>query len=91
MISMTKVNDIRRMRREGESVASIARKVGVCRDTVYKYLAMDDLSPKMPAKSESAPVSLTGRYQATSGWLAWASSNSQGLMYPRAECILYLL
>ena len=50
MISMTKVNDIRKMRREGESVASIARKVGVCRDTVYKYLAMDDLSPKMPAK-----------------------------------------
>lgn len=26
------------------------------------------------------PVSLTGRRQAASGWLAWASSNSQGLM-----------
>lgn len=50
MISMSKVNDIRRMRREGESVASIARKAGVCRDTVYRYLAMDDLSPKMPTR-----------------------------------------
>jgi len=50
MISMSKVNDIRRMRREGETVASIARKVGVSRDTVYRYLAADDLSPKMPAK-----------------------------------------
>ena len=47
---MSKVNDIRRMRREGETVASIARKVGVSRDTVYRYLAADDLSPKMPAK-----------------------------------------
>ena len=36
MISMSKVNDIRRMRREGETVASIARKVGVSRDTVYR-------------------------------------------------------
>ncbi|MEE1158165.1 MAG: helix-turn-helix domain-containing protein, partial [Atopobiaceae bacterium] len=50
MISMSKVNDIRRMRREGETVASIARKVGVSRDTVYRYLAADDLSPKIPAK-----------------------------------------
>jgi transposase len=50
MISMSKVNDIRRMRREGETVASIARKVGVSRDTVYRYLAADDLSPKLPAK-----------------------------------------
>ena len=38
------------MRREGKSVAEIARVAGVCRDTVYKYLEMDDLSPKMPAK-----------------------------------------
>lgn len=48
MISMSKVNDIRRMRREGKSVAEIARATGVCRDTVYKYLKMDDLSPMMP-------------------------------------------
>ena len=48
MISMSKVNDIRRMRREGKAVAEIARAVGVCRDTVYKYLREQDLSPKMP-------------------------------------------
>lgn len=47
---MSKVNDIRRMRREGKSVSRIAREAGVSRDTVYKYLAADDLSPKMPAR-----------------------------------------
>lgn len=51
MISMSKVNDIRRMRREGKSVSAIARDVGVSRDTVYRYLRMDDLSPKMPARA----------------------------------------
>jgi transposase len=51
MISMSKVNDIRRMRREGKSVAEIARLVGVCRDTVYRYLAEDDLSPRMPVRA----------------------------------------
>ena len=50
MISMSKVNDIRRLRREGETVASIARKVGVSRDTVYKYLSLVDLSPKAPVR-----------------------------------------
>ena len=34
------------------SVAEIARVAGVCRDTVYKYLRLDDLSPKMPAKGK---------------------------------------
>jgi transposase len=32
-------------------VSAIARDVGVSRDTVYRYLRMDDLSPKMPAKA----------------------------------------
>ena len=50
MISMSKVNDIRRLRREGETVASIARRVGVSRDTVYKYLSLGDLSPKAPVR-----------------------------------------
>ena len=31
-------------------MAEIARAEGVCRDTVYKYLRADDLSPKMPVK-----------------------------------------
>ena len=48
MISMSKVHDIRRLKREGETVAAIARIVGVSRDTVYKYIEADDLSPEMP-------------------------------------------
>ena len=48
MISMSKVNAIRRTRREGKAVAETARAVGVCRDTVYKYLREQDLSPKTP-------------------------------------------
>ena len=47
---MSKVNDIRRLRGEGETVAAIARKVGVSRDTVYKYLSLGDLSPKAPVR-----------------------------------------
>ena len=33
-------------------MAEIARKVGVCRNTVYNCLAEDDLSPKMPTVKE---------------------------------------
>jgi transposase len=38
------------MRREGKSGSAIARDVGVSRDTMYRYLRMDNLSPKMPGK-----------------------------------------
>ena len=51
MISMSDVNSIRQMRRDGESVASIARAVGVSRDTVYKYLKKNDFSPDLPRSS----------------------------------------
>ena len=37
-ISMSQVQTIRQLKREGETVAGISRKVGVSRDTVYKYL-----------------------------------------------------
>ena len=50
MISMSRINDIRRLGREGKNVSEIARAVGVCRDTVYKYLKADDLSPKIPVR-----------------------------------------
>jgi len=43
---MSGVNSIRQMRRDGESVSPIARATGVSRDTVYKYLRKDDLSPE---------------------------------------------
>ena len=47
-ISMSKVQTIRQLKREGETIAGISRNVGVSRDTVYKYLEMDDFSPEMP-------------------------------------------
>ena len=49
MISMSKAYSIRQLRMEGDSIAEISRKLEVSRDTVYKYLAMDDLSQKPPA------------------------------------------
>ena len=50
MTSMTDKNSIRLLWRQGDSVAEIARKTGVSRDTVYKYRDMDDFSPKPPAR-----------------------------------------
>lgn len=55
MISMDKIDSIRKRYRRGESVASIARDLQVSRDTVYKYARMEDLSPKMPVKKEKRP------------------------------------
>lgn len=48
MISMSIINSIRQLRKEGYSVSDIARKASVSRDTVYKYLNKDDFSPKIP-------------------------------------------
>jgi len=56
MISMSKVQDIRRMRREGESIAGISRATGVSEPTVRKYLKPQDLSPKMPVKAKGPSV-----------------------------------
>lgn len=58
MISMSDVHSIRQSRRPGESVAAIAREVGVSRDAVCKYLRMEDLLPKMPAPAEPRPSKL---------------------------------
>lgn len=52
MISMSRVQDIRRMRREGESVAGISRATGVSEPMMRKYLKLQDLSPKMPVKAK---------------------------------------
>ena len=48
MIGVDKIEDIRRRCRDGETVAEIARKVGVSEPTVRKYRDMEDLSPKPP-------------------------------------------
>lgn len=55
-ISMSQIQTIRQLKKEGESVAAIARKVGVSRDTVYKYLEKDDFSPAMPVKRPTRSI-----------------------------------
>ena len=48
MIGVDKIEDIRRRRSRGESIASISRNTGVSEPTVRKYLRMEDLSPQPP-------------------------------------------
>lgn len=68
MISVSVVQDIRRLRMEGESIASIARNAGVSEPTVRKYLRPLDMSPSLPAK-EGRP-SVMGRHaNIVDGWL----------------------
>lgn len=56
MISMPQIQSIRRMRRNGESIAAIARKQHVSEPTVRKYLRMDDLSEKPPVRRTRGSV-----------------------------------
>lgn len=56
MISMSKAYSIRQLRMEGNSIAEISRKLEVSRDTVYKCLAMEDLSQRPPAPRAKASV-----------------------------------
>ena len=56
MISMPEIQSIRQLRRNGDSIASIARKVGVSEPTVRKYLKMEDLSPRPPVRRKRTSV-----------------------------------
>ena len=49
MIGVDKIDDIRRLGRNGATVASIARDTGVSEPTVRKYLKETDLSERPPA------------------------------------------
>ena len=53
---MPEVQSIRQLRRNGDSIASIARKVGVSEPTVRKYLKMEDLSPRPPVRRRRPSV-----------------------------------
>lgn len=68
MISMTKVDSIRKKYRQGESVAAISREVGVSRDTVYKYAGADDLSPR-PPKARRRPSKMDRWAPLVDQWL----------------------
>ena len=67
MIGMSQIHSIRQLKAQGESVAGIARKVGVSRNTVYRHLD-DDLSPK-PPRSASRVRLLDAYRSIIVGWL----------------------
>lgn len=49
-VPMPIIEDIRRLDREGMSGRQIACRLGVSRDSVAKYLAVEDFSPPVPAR-----------------------------------------
>ena len=56
MISMSQAYSIRQLWKQGEAVTDIARKVGVCRNTVYKCIREEDFSPQVPTVKERAKL-----------------------------------
>mgnify|MGYP000706771189 FL=1 len=73
---MPQVQSIRRLRRNGESVASIARKTHVSEPTVRKYLAKEDLSavPSVRKPRQTARLARCSR-PPWSSWLAEDRAN----------------
>lgn len=68
MISMSKAYSIRQLRMMGCSIAEIARKTEVSRDTVYKYLAKEDFS-EHPPQRRSKPKILDPYRPLIESWL----------------------
>ena len=68
MISMSTIHSIRQMRKNGVSIAEIARIAGVSRTTVYAKLADPDLSPEFPIKKTSERM-LDDYRPVIEGWL----------------------
>lgn len=68
MISMSKIQDIRRLRMKGDSIAFIARSTGVSEPTVRKYLKPQDLSPTPPTKKKRPSV-MDEYASMVDGWL----------------------
>lgn len=68
MISMSTIHSIRQMRKNGVSIAEIARIAGVSRTTVYAKLADPDLSPGFPIKKTSERM-LDDYRPVIEGWL----------------------
>ena len=69
MIKMSKIYSIRQLRKAGESVAAIAEKEGVSRDTVYKYIKKDDLTPHIPKNSKAKNSKIEPYKSIIDGWL----------------------
>lgn len=47
---MSTIASIRKLYRDGESIAAISRKEGVSEPTVRKYVGQDDFSPRLPVR-----------------------------------------
>jgi len=69
MISVDKMESIRRRSRRGESVAGIARAEGVSEPTVRKYARMADLSPEPPRATEVESPTLAPHEATIDSWL----------------------
>lgn len=50
MIGMSTVHSIRQMRKRGDSISEITRKMGLSRNTVYAKLEEPDLAPPIPMR-----------------------------------------
>ena len=64
LIAMSVQEQIRRLDAEGVPARQIARDLGISRESVTKYVAVDDYSPK-PAVVSPGPCELADAYQQT--------------------------
>ena len=69
MTGMSVIHSIRCMRKEGASVAAIARELGISEPTVRKYLREVDLSDRPPVRRER-PSKIDRWVPLIEGWLA---------------------
>lgn len=70
MIGVDKIDDIRKLGRNGATVASIARDTGVSEPTVRKYLREPDLSERPPAVGRAPESPLLEPYaEMIDSWL----------------------
>lgn len=56
MITMPIIDGIRSRYEKGDTITSIAREFGLDRKTVRKYIRMDDFSPVLPVKKQTASI-----------------------------------
>lgn len=69
MIEVMKIYRIRQLHKAGESVAAIAEMEGVSRDTVYKYIGINDFSPDVPKSSQVRASKLDPYKPIIDAWL----------------------
>ena len=68
MLNMSKVNDIKDLRKSGYKISEIHEKTGADPKTIKKYIAMDDFSPKPPVETEKETI-LSPHIEKIKEWL----------------------